>query len=149
MALTNASHFEVQRSSDAKNFEPIGNVGAKGESKVLINYTFSDKAPLPNTNYYRLKQVDLDGTYSFSKTISILSDAGITISVYPNPATEVLNVESGTPVKSLEVFRANGSKVQGIVQASGTNFQKIDLHNQPPGIYVLMVNGQSFRVLKN
>jgi hypothetical protein len=152
----NASHFEVQRSRDAKNFGPIGEVEAKGESKAVVNYSFTDQAPLPGTNYYRLKQMDNDGSYAFSKTISILFDAEITIKVYPNPVTDVLRVESSTDLQSLEMFRADGSKVTDAgnqsghaAAASGRNFQEINLRDQKPGIYVVVVNGRSFKILKN
>lgn len=153
----NASHFEVQRSSDARNFEPIGQADAKGDSKVIANYAFADQAPLAETNYYRLKQIDVDGTYAFSKTISILFDHGIKIKVYPNPVTDVLRVESSAGLQSLEVFGVDGSKVKGIAippdkasaAVSGTNFREINLRGQKPGIYVLIINGRSFKVLKN
>lgn len=153
----NASHFEIQRSGDAKTFEPIGKVDAKGDSKVLINYMFTDQAPLPGTNYYRLKQIDLDGAYAFSKTISVNSNSGLRISVYPNPVTDVLRIESSTPLQSLEVFHADGSKVSGIAlptdnaaaATSGRAFREISLRDQKPGIYVVVINGKSFKVLKN
>jgi hypothetical protein len=153
----NASHFEVQRSRDAKRFESIGKVEAKGESKDVINYAFYDQAPLAGTNYYRLKQLDLDGTYAFSKTISIRFNAEININVYPNPVTDVLRIESSAGLQSLEIFNIDGLKVTGkTVRAgnasaatSGANFREIDLRDQKPGIYVLVVNGRSFKVLKN
>lgn len=153
----NASHFEVQRSSDARHFEPIGNVAAKGESKIRITYAFTDTSPLPGTNYYRLKQIDQDGTYAFSKTISVTSNSELRISVYPNPVTDVLRIESSTALQSLEVFKADGSKVMGIViptgnaeaATSGRTFREISLRDQKPGIYILVVNGKSFKVLKN
>ncbi|PSL33764.1 T9SS type A sorting domain-containing protein [Dyadobacter jiangsuensis] len=153
----NASHFEIQRSSDARHFEPIGNVAAKGESKIRITYAFTDAAPLPGTNYYRLKQIDQDGTYAFSKTISVTSNSELRISVYPNPVTDVLRIESSTALQSLEVFKADGSKVMGIViptgnaeaATSGRAFREISLRDQKPGIYILVVNGKCFKVLKN
>lgn len=154
---TNASHFEVQRSDNAKNFESIGKVDAKGESNTLLNYGFVDQTPLSGTNYYRLKQIDMDGSYSFSKAISILFDTHIKISVYPNPVTDVLRIESSVALQSLEVFSVNGSRVTGITipagnavaTTSGTNFREISLRDQKPGIYVLVINGKSFKVLKN
>lgn len=153
----NASHFELQRSGNAKNFESIGKIDAEGESKAVVNYGFVDQTPLSGTNYYRLKQIDRDGTYSFSKAISILFDTQVTISVYPNPVTDVLRIESSAGLQSLEVFSANGSRVTGITiptenatsATSGKNFREINLRDQNPGIYVLVINGKSFKVLKN
>jgi hypothetical protein len=151
----NASHFEVQRSGDARNFEPIAEVDAKGESKVVVEYTFADQTPLPGTNYYRLKQIDLDGSYAFSKTISVLYDAKIKINIYPNPVTDVLRIESSAGLQSVEIFGVDGSKVMGTAVPAGnasaatSNFREISLRDQKPGIYVLVVDGRSFKVLKN
>lgn len=153
----NASHFEVQRSGDAKTFVSIGEVEAKGESRNIVNYEFPDLSPLPGTNYYRLKQIDLDGTYAFSKTIAVQFNAEIKINVYPNPVTDVLRVESAAALQSLELFKADGSKVVGATiptgnaasPAAGRNYQEIDLRGQQPGLYILIVNGSSFKVLKN
>jgi hypothetical protein len=151
----NASHFEVQRSGDARNFEPIAEVDAKGESKVVVEYTFADQTPLPGTNYYRLKQIDLDGSYAFSKTISVLYDAKIKINIYPNPVTDVLRIESSAGLQSVEIFGVDGSKVTGTAVPAGnasaatSNFREISLRDQKPGIYVLVVDGRSFKVLKN
>ncbi len=153
----NASHFEIQRSGDAKNFEPIGNVDAKGESKVLINYGLVDQTPLSGINYYRLKQIDKDGSYAFSRTISIQYDTRIKINVYPNPVTDVLRIDSSVGLQSLEVFTADGLKVAGIgiqlekvaAGTSGTISREINFRDQKAGIYVLVINGRSFKVLKN
>ena len=158
----NASHFEIQRSRDAKNFQSIGRVDAKGDSKVLVDYTFTDQTPLPATSYYRLKQIDRaadrnDGSHAFSKTISIQFDAQIAINIYPNPVTDVLRIESSTELQSLEVYNANGSKVKSIAipannaaaATSGKTFREINLRDQKPGIYVLVIDGRSFKVLKN
>ncbi len=150
----NASHFEVQRSGDARHFEPIGEVAAKGESKVRVAYTFTDAAPLSGTGYYRLKQIDRDGTFAYSKTLSILSDGGVKISIYPNPVTDVLRIKSTSKLQSLEMFRADGSKIAGISLPhasllSGGHFHEIDLRGQRPGIYILIINGRSYKVIKN
>ncbi|GGN12805.1 hypothetical protein GCM10010967_56000 [Dyadobacter beijingensis] len=150
---TNASHFEVQRSGDAKNFESIGVVAATGESQVRVEYDLIDHSPLSGINYYRLKQLDTDGTFAYSKTISVLLEGDIKIKVFPNPVADLLRIESSATVQSLEVFRADGTRVEGIrvvnTLISGQYFREINLSNQKPGMYVLVVNGRSFKVLKN
>lgn len=146
----NASHFEIQRSGDARNFESIGEVVAKGESKVLVNYDFKDQTPLLGASYYRLKQIDLDGTYTFSKTISVRFERGIKISVYPNPVTDLLRIESDEPLNSFEVFNQGGIRLQSIAKPinTGLNSHVVDLSSSPPGVYLLKVNGQTFKVVK-
>jgi hypothetical protein len=153
----NASHFEIERSGDARIFETIGKVDAKGESKALVTYDFTDNNPFPGTNYYRLKQVDFDGSYAYSRTISIHFDDSERISVYPNPVADLLRVESDVPVTSLEISDVKGMKIEGAIVPpsgpsagmSGTNIRQIDLRGKPSGIYVVKINGRSFKVLKN
>ncbi|MEO9531659.1 MAG: T9SS type A sorting domain-containing protein [Crocinitomicaceae bacterium] len=83
---SDSKHFVVERSFDGFNFESIGTVEAAGESSSTIHYSFSDYDCRHALTYYRLKQVDLDGTYEKSTMISIarMEDD---ITIYPNPTT--------------------------------------------------------------
>ncbi|RAK02317.1 hypothetical protein LX87_00437 [Larkinella arboricola] len=67
----NSDYFTIERSPDARAFEAIGRVSSKGFSERLQTYGFSDPAPLKGTNYYRLRQVDRDGTYAYSKIVAV------------------------------------------------------------------------------
>ncbi|RAK02313.1 hypothetical protein LX87_00433 [Larkinella arboricola] len=71
----NSDYFTIERSRDARAFEAIGRVSSKGFSERLQTYGFSDPAPLKGTNYYRLRQVDRDGTYAYSKIVAVSYDA--------------------------------------------------------------------------
>ena len=88
---TNFSHFEIQRSVNAKVFEKIGN-RASNESG---NYTFLDSKSPDGSAYYRLKMIDLDETYSLSKTIAIANNTEKTVvgNFYPNPSTGKVYIE--------------------------------------------------------
>lgn len=100
----NFSHFEIQRSVNAKTFEKIG----IRPSKESGNYTFLDSNAHGGNTYYRLKMIDraaggMDGTYSFSKIIAIENNAGKSIvgNFYPNPSAgkvyiEINAIEKGT-----------------------------------------------------
>jgi hypothetical protein len=68
----NSSHFNVERSTDLKDFTTIGKITSAGDSRQRIEYNFLDEAPLPGVNYYRLKQVDKDGTSELSKIIYLI-----------------------------------------------------------------------------
>jgi hypothetical protein len=68
---SNASHFEIQRSSDGQIFTTIGKVTAAGESNQLRSYTYTDRASKSATWYYRLLSADKDGRYTFSSVIKI------------------------------------------------------------------------------
>ena len=84
----NSDYFEIQRNISSKNdrFETIGKVQSAGNSNTTINYEFLDESPIANQDlYYRLKQVDLDGTINYSAIESLRIGEENTISIFPNP----------------------------------------------------------------
>ncbi|WP_276499796.1 hypothetical protein [Pontibacter litorisediminis] len=84
----NNSHFEVERSADGNTFELLGSVEGHGNSAVTLKYRFLDKHPHPGLNYYRLKQVDFDGQYEYSKVVAVTAteQAGkLQALLLPNP----------------------------------------------------------------
>ncbi len=83
----NNSHFEIERSADGQEYNPIGKVNGHGNSSVALKYSFIDVSPLQGINYYRLKQVDLDERFAFSNTIAVNNDApdALQLSLAPNP----------------------------------------------------------------
>jgi Secretion system C-terminal sorting domain len=83
----NSDKFVVQRSTNLKDFSDLGDIKSAGDSRQRLDYNFTDEAPLPGINYYRLKQLDKDGTSGFSKTIAISSDTDdARFVIYPNPS---------------------------------------------------------------
>ncbi len=94
--------FELERSSDGRNYSSITFVASKaenGNSNSTLNYNYNDVRPLAGNNYYRLKQVDKDGKTTFSNVVLLSSKvADITLSsVYPNPTTRELNLVITSP----------------------------------------------------
>lgn len=65
----NSDVFEVERSNDAKNWKRVGKVKSAGTSTVVNRYSFGDYFPEGRAVYYRLKQVDTDGSFEYSKTV--------------------------------------------------------------------------------
>ncbi len=86
----NSDHFEIERSSDNSNFVSIGQVTAAHNSNMQMNYSFTDPSPVSGNNFYRLKEVDLDGNSMYSKVVSVNfgGPSQNVIAVYPNPAHE-------------------------------------------------------------
>jgi Secretion system C-terminal sorting domain len=83
----NSDKFVVQRSTNLKDFADLGDIKSAGDSRQRLDYSFTDEAPLPGVNYYRLKQLDKDGTTGFSKTIAISSETDqARFVIYPNPS---------------------------------------------------------------
>src|SRR4030095_11527836 len=90
----NSDHFEIQRSSDGQAFESIGNIPAAGISKATREYTFTDVQAPEKLNYYRLMQVDKDGSFKYSTVVSLNNLKGKWyIETYPNPVVEEVQIE--------------------------------------------------------
>ncbi|WP_158281192.1 GEVED domain-containing protein [Dyadobacter jejuensis] len=139
----NFSHFEIQRSTNARVFEKIG----KQVSNESGNYMFLD-SDAPNGNaYYRLKMIDLDGTYSFSKIIAIDSHAETAMvgDFYPNPSTgkasiEINALETGT--WTITTYDLSGRVISVKSNLLQIGLNKISIEKLNPGInFVKFENG--------
>jgi hypothetical protein len=112
----NSSHFQVERSSDGIQFSPIGMCAAAGSSSILIAYSFKDENPIPKTNYYRLLQVDMDGTSEYSAVVAALNVQVLpSVGIYPNPFSSNIHIRVDQAIVEsncwLEIFNAQGIKV--------------------------------------
>ena len=135
-------YFEVERSSDGNSFEPIGTVEGAGFSQGLLNYAHVDGTPLSGTSYYRLKQVDFDGTATYSQVVPVVRDNMNTVlHIWPNPVVGMVNftLVDGRTAISVQVHDAAGRLL--VDQNSGTaeGNDHIDLANVPTGILFLSV----------
>ena len=92
----NTSHFVVERSIDGQNFEKIGTVAASGNTNGTVKYSYTDNDAAKQSSeivYYRLRLVDKDTKYSYSKIVNLLiNQSSFPVVVYPNPVNDVLNL---------------------------------------------------------
>jgi hypothetical protein len=135
----NNAYFIIERSDDGKTFSQIGRVGGNGTTSNLVSYTFLDNSPLSGTNYYRLKQIDYNGAYSFSKVVS-LNHFTPEVAVYPNPNNGACTIKILTPAEaySLEITDIQGKSVYN---AAGNEIpERIEISNLTPGFYLVRVN---------
>ncbi|MEO6687043.1 MAG: T9SS type A sorting domain-containing protein [Dyadobacter sp.] len=141
----NSDHFDIQHSSDAKNWSDIGKVAAAGESKLTNKYSFTDVDAVNGLNYYRLKMVDKDNTYAFSRINSISLDSGLGI-IYPNPANEsiTLDIDNLKTVSSLEIFDVKGTRVLKMTKLASN---KINIEKLAAGIYLVKITQVSGAVI--
>ena len=101
-----SSHFEVERLDLDGNYATIGTVAAVGESTTTTHYALVDAAPLPGTNYYRLKLVDVDGTTTTSNIVEVRASHGTSaITVFPNPTEGDLNLSVNVQREGLHTVR--------------------------------------------
>lgn len=113
-AESNNKGFYVERSKDAQNFTSIGFVNGAGNTSQITNYTFTDagvKELNVDKSFYRLKQVDVDGKYTYSNVLSLDLENTAEFSIYPNPvkntATVKLYLDVATTVQ-LQIFSRDG-----------------------------------------
>ena len=129
------SHFEVQRSEDAENFGPIGTVAGAGDSQTLQEYTFVDTDPFPGINYYRLKQVDLDGDHEHTVVRTVhfprTTDA---ILLLPNPGTASFSLSLPAGLHPITVMDVTGRLMHSGPAWSGAT---IDTYDWPRGTYLV------------
>lgn len=146
----NTSHFEVERSNDAVNFSYKGRVAASGNSSSAVNYFFSDYKPASGLNYYRLKQVDIDGKFVYTAARLVRFDQldEAKVKYYPNPTNGILNIEL-TSAMQAEMKIINISNAAGIVVKHftvGANSDGVLLVNMtklPKGVYFIQVRTTS------
>jgi hypothetical protein len=129
----NNDKFIVERSPDGQVFRQISSVPAQeGNQDAYREYQFVDPAPLAGQNYYRLRQVDLDGSYAIYGPVSV-SFATYRRFLYPNPAREVLQL-TGTfsGEERLTLLAADGRRLRELPLRAD-----IDVRDLKPGIYLL------------
>ncbi len=134
----NNDYFQVERSRNLLDWDIINDeISSVGTNQGEVYYTDIDRFPLFGTAYYRLKQVDFDGTFSYSeiRVIDIKATYPIELSVYPNPSSGVVNlINNGNAAIDISIFRMDGKLVQKNLVIEQL---EVDL---PTGIYIIKSN---------
>lgn len=101
---TNSLGFSIERSSENSPFAEVGYVNASGNSSSIKTYQFIDKQPLAGKYYYRLKQIDVDGTFEYTHEVDVYINGPKQFTLYqnyPNPFNPTTKVKFSVPQKSL------------------------------------------------
>lgn len=127
----NNAGFDIERSSDGFDFQKIGWVDGHGSTTSEKHYSFIDTKPIVGMNYYRLRQVDYDGRFEYSKIVSLMMKSDDVI-IFPNPASDMLNIQNATSGRYLikSIFGTNMG--QGILGDDS----RIDISYLPSGTYL-------------
>ena len=123
---TRNAGFVIERSIDGRNFDKIGNEVGAGNSNEKITYKHYDNAPFNGVNYYRLKQVDTNGEFSYSMVRSVQFKKSVEVSFFPNPVQESIQLFTDRTLESetdLMIYTLDGQLLLS---------KKIDLRN---GVY--------------
>ena len=135
----NNNGFVIERNNDSNNWKEIGFINGSGNSTEINNYKFTDKVEKAGNYFYRLKQIDYDGSFKYSKTINIeiFSPNELKINQnYPNPFNPETNIEFEIPETAsvkLTIYNLLGEEVREIVNS------KLE-----PGYYNYKFNGAQY-----
>ena len=128
----NSDHFSVERSTDAEQFEEIGQVSAQGSSQSVVAYAFLDDAPPQGLAFYRLRMVDRDHVTELSPVI-VIDRQGELLHVYPNPVEEVLHW-TASAATFVQVHDMLGRNVLDAMTQPGST-PALDVRELPAGTY--------------
>ncbi len=146
LSEANSDFFQIEHSSNGFDFSVIGEMEAAGFSTRSIDYHFMHENPAAGINYYRLKQLDFDGTYTYSRTLSVKFDEKPVFSFYPNPVRNRMQIELPEElqeVSTLQVFDLLGKMMLEYDMPPGESNHILDTGNLPPGHYFIkMQNGR-------
>ena len=147
---TNNSHFLIERGADGRVFTEIGRVAGAGTVRETREYTFIDERPLPGANYYRLRQVDFDGQFSFSpvRRVAVGQAAGA-LSLFPSPADDFLQIQLAEIPETdgaWEIFDAGGRRAMwGVFPAESMELPVFVGDLQPGVFFFRLIYGQNTR----
>jgi hypothetical protein len=133
----NNDYFIVQRSKDGNEWENINKVSGAGNSNVILKYSMIDNNPFNGISYYRIIQVDFDGTSSVSGPVQLINESTESqLKIYPNPAGSYVNILVSKPA-TVKIVAANGRVVINKQMNAGLN--KLNIKDVKSGIYYVKV----------
>ena len=137
----NNQGFEVQRSTDGREFARLGWVAGAGNSQAPTEYSYRDAAPAGPVSYYRLKQIDTDGVVTYSPVQAVRSAEPVVLAAFPNPTTDQVTVAwpaTETTATSWTLTNAMGQQLHAESISTTGSFQ-FDLRPYAAGTYYLAV----------
>ena len=153
---TNNHLFEIQKNS-GYGFETIGDVNGYGTSTQLHSYSFADKGLNDGTYFYRLKQVDYNGTFKYSGEVKVVINTPLMFELgqnYPNPFNPTTKIEYSIPrngIVTLKVYNTLGQEVASLVneiEETGNHKVTFNAANLSSGVYYYRLQAGDFNQFK-
>lgn len=140
----NSSHFEVERSTNGLAFERIGLVLSNNFSSQRINYSFLDDQPLAGTSYYRLRQVDLDGAFAYSKVVTVRRAGPVAFKLHSNIVTNDLQFELPESLSAMRllIYDKMGKLVFSETVRAKTTDYFININHLQSGYYFTVLQDE-------
>ncbi|MEQ8473588.1 MAG: T9SS type A sorting domain-containing protein [Marinoscillum sp.] len=139
----NNDFFEIERSADGKSWESIARLNGAGNSSEQLTYQYNDNFPMMGRSYYRLKQTDYDGAYSYSKIEKVEFSFELDFDFYPNPTENFLQiVGENLSLYTIKLQQVDGRILPSKIHVKGNNLVEIDMQRLPSGVYFLSLEYQ-------
>jgi len=127
--------FVIERGDAAGNFVSLDEIAGQGTSSSAKDYSFTDDAPLDGINYYRLKQIDFDGSFSYSWIVAINnSSPEDDLILYPNPTQGQIQISKRATTGQMQLFDEN----MRLLKVFEENMQNASISDLPDGVYFLI-----------
>lgn len=143
LSETNNKHFEIEKSLDAETYQSIGIVNGHGTTKEVNNYAFVDANPSKGVTYYRLKQIDTDGSFSYSAISSVYNEID-QIQFYPNPSDNNIKFEKLHEGDKISIKNLIGEIV---LEESLFSDKTLNVSMLSSGTYLLSFNGKTKKLV--
>lgn len=149
----NSSYFSIERKVAGSEWTSIGRVNAAGNSTNPVEYRFVDEKVVGPKSFYRLKQVDFDGSYSFSKEVEVNTEMPTTFALsqnYPNPFNPTTKINYSVPFDSkvtISIYSVTGELVKELVNdfvAAGSYSVDFNGSDLASGMYIYRMVAGSF-----
>lgn len=148
----NNAYFLVEHSLDGKRFQEIGMVHGAGNSTMVVEYDFVHEAPSSGVNYYRLKQVDFDGEFSYSPIVDVnFKSETDKITISPNPFNAEISLSLDNAFDTdvnIKIYDPIGRLVISQMLSKGHNQKMMNLSDLDSGVYFLQIGEGNNRIIQ-
>ena len=157
---TNNHYFTVEKSRDGKSFEEVGKVDGAGNSSMIHYYHLVDPKPFTGLSYYRLRQTDFDGHFTYSDPVAVFNlEKNSKWYVFPNPAKDLIRIAKATEDKDMmdalfQLFSPEGALLKTItLNTKNQHVFTVDIKDYSSGIYIGKISDkyhqEVFKIVKN
>jgi hypothetical protein len=147
----NNDYFTIERSSNGTDWRSLVKIDGAGSSSQELTYQFTDIRPIQRASYYRLKQTDFNGQYSYSAVRYVTFDkTKDEISIFPNPVSlneELIIKSDNEPIVQVRIFHTTGRLVDARCQIDG-RIARVAVEGMSSGIHLVEVESENFSYRK-
>jgi len=134
----NFRRYEIERSTNGRDFTKIGHINSNELKEVIKYYSFIDDNPKEGINYYRIKILDKDNSYAYSNIVSILNGGQTEFLLSPNPVSDYISIPEDALLSKFTLLNANGQFIKG----GKIETYKLNVSDLPGGFYFLIIESK-------